>query len=412
MNRKVKRGSYRRSCPRCGWQGTYDTAAKGDYAKRRHSCARHQAKAAGAERYASRMAAVDRTPKPCLHKQADHQHGTYACYTLDACRCAPCVSAQRAYEVDRVRQKAYGRWNGLIDAEPARQHVQRLMAAGMGLKRIVVVSGVSQGVMWKLLYGVPRTDGTRRPPQQRIKPTTAERLLGLELDLADGALVANTDTARRLQALVTKGWSMSKLGALLDVSPGNFNPVVLGRRSQVTAGTARRVHALYLELAEQAPPEETHHDKVAASRSRNYAAARGWSGPLRIGGRLHVGPALPLPELEDAEVLALDETAYDEAAVARRLDGDRTARIGKAERVEIVRRARALGWSLLTIERRTGVTKPERYLEPSSRPHDEPGQNVRACGEAGHQHQCTDCAGVLPPATTQPDRSAGSSRSA
>lgn len=36
----------------------------------------------------------------------------------------------------------------------------------------------------------------------------------------------------------------------------------------------------------------------------------------------------------------------------------------KPDRIEIVRRARARGMSLLDIERVTGVTKPERYIAP------------------------------------------------
>lgn len=359
--RTVRRGTFRRSCRRCGWAGTYDTAAKADYAKRRHACDRWIEKAASHERGRLRDARVDRTPKPCLHKIAQHQHGTYACYTLDACRCEPCATAAREYEQNRTRQQAYGRWDNYVDAQPARDHVRRLMAAGMGLKRISVASDVGTGSMWKLLYGRPRPDGTRTP-SRRITKSVAARLLAVELDLADGALVPNTDTARRLQALVANGWSMSKLGAFLDVQPGNFNPVATGRRTQVTAGTARAVHALYLQLADQAPPEDTHHDRVAAARARNHAAANGWAPPLRIAGRLHVGPALPLPELDSASDVDAATPAYDEAAVQRRLTGDRTARLTKADRLEVVHRARAAGWSYLDIERRTGISKPERYI--------------------------------------------------
>lgn len=362
MSRPVKRGTYRRSCTRCPWTGTYDTVGKANHAKRRHNCARHLAKAEKAQRGTARMEAVDRTPKPCLHKVADHQHGTYACYTLDGCRCEPCAAAVREYEQNRKRQQAYGRWDNLVDAEPARDHVRRLMAAGMGLKRIAAAADVSTGVMWKLLYGKPPRPGRERTPSKRVTKAVALRLLAVEIDLADGAYVPNTDTARRLQALVACGWSMSKLGLRLGIQPGNFNVVVTGRRPQVSVATAKAVHALYLELAGQAPPEATHRDKIAASRARNLAAQRGWTPPLRINGRLVAGTVLPLPELDDADVFELDLPEYDEAAVERRLNGDRTAAITKADRIEIVRRARAIGWSLLDIERRAGITKPERYL--------------------------------------------------
>lgn len=58
-----------------------------------------------------REAQVDRIPKPCLHKHAQHEHGTLACYVLDKCRCLPCASANSTAESERQRQKAYGRYN-------------------------------------------------------------------------------------------------------------------------------------------------------------------------------------------------------------------------------------------------------------------------------------------------------------
>jgi hypothetical protein len=37
-------------------------------------------------------------------------------------------------------------------------------------------------------------------------------------------------------------------------------------------------------------------------------------------------------------------------------------KLRKADRLEVVRRARAHGWSLSYIERNTQIIKPERYL--------------------------------------------------
>jgi ParB family chromosome partitioning protein len=54
---------------------------------------------------------------------------------------------------------------------------------------------------------------------------------------------------------------------------------------------------------------------------------------------------------------------YDEAVVIRRLNGDQTVRTRKADRIEIVRRAQARGMSQLDIERVTGLTKVDRYVD-------------------------------------------------
>lgn len=352
MSLRVRRGAFKRSCRRCSWVGVYDTVGKGDYAKRRHSCVRRQRIDARLERGRARMGAVDRTPKPCLHPIAEHEHGTYACYTLDRCRCEPCCVAVSVYEKDRQRQHAYGRWDNFVDAEPARQHVLWLMTHGMGLKRVVATGAITQGSAWKLVYG--RNGG---PVSARLRKDVAERVLAVQLDLADGARISGADTARRLQALVANGWSMSKLGMRLGVTPGNFNPTVRGLRG-VHVATAKAVHALYIELATKAPPEATHRDKIAASRARGIAVQRGWLPPMHINGRLFIGAALPGPD--DGDV-ATDFGAIDEMAVERLLAGDLVPAT-VAEKREVVRIARARGMSLREIELRTGITKPERYI--------------------------------------------------
>jgi transcriptional regulator with XRE-family HTH domain len=271
---------YRATCADCGWTGQGSkTEGLADWALRRHSCDRQRELAARQVRKATRYDYVDRTPKPCLHKEADHQHGTYACYTLDACRCAPCCQAVHEYEQNRVRQHAYGRWNGLVDAEPAKAHVRALTAAGMGLKRISEVSGVPHGSLWKLMYGKRRADGTMIA-SRRVRPSTADRLLAVKLELADGAKVDPTGAVRRLRALVALGWSQSKITARLGMPLGSLNQLVLGKRGQILVSTDKAVRALYDEWSMTLPPAQEWRDKIAANRSRNYAKARGWLPPL------------------------------------------------------------------------------------------------------------------------------------
>ncbi|MCW2831121.1 MAG: hypothetical protein JWP31_1813 [Aeromicrobium sp.] len=343
MTAPVKRGAFRRSCRTCGWDGTYDSAARGDYAKKRHSCAKRLADAERTKRHSERLAAIDRTPKPCTHKEADHQHGTYACYILDKCRCTACCDAQYAWYDQNNREKAYGRWDNLIPATHARAHVLHLMDQGMGIKRISKVSGVSQGVMWKLLYGKPRPDGTRTP-SKRIRKDTAERLLRTQLNLADGAVIDSTEVTRRLQALVAIGWSMSKLAERLDVSASNFTDTMHGRR-RVTVATARAVDALYDELSMTLPPEGGHRDRIAATRARNYAAQAGWLPPLD----LEVAGIEPDDDANDI--------AHDDAAVWRSTNGDRSVELTPADRHEVIRVLHRRGLTDLQMAELTGFDR-------------------------------------------------------
>ena len=112
-------------CDTCGYTaGPSKTPALAAHGQRMHSCAKNLDKAAKRQRGLDRDAAVDRTPKPCTHKQANHQHGTHACYVLDRCRCRPCARANADYEKHRARRHAYGRFDTYTDAQPVREHVQ------------------------------------------------------------------------------------------------------------------------------------------------------------------------------------------------------------------------------------------------------------------------------------------------
>lgn len=317
----------------CGFDKVYGTEPWARRGLRTHSCAKQIRRAAETARGVLRRAAVDRMPKPCLHKRANHQHGAYATYVLDNCRCVPCSKSNSDYETRRQRQTAYGRWQPFVDAEPARAHVRSLMEAGMGLKRVVKVSGVSSGAMTKLIYGVRKPDGSKTPSRQ-IRRETAEALLALEPDLADHALVANVGTQRRLQALVTMGWSIACLGRRLGRDRANMTPLM--RADAVTAATARAVRDLYERMADQAPPETTQHERISASRARNYAKANGWLAPVWWDDDLMDDPTY------DPRAL---EPVLDELMMARALDDgeDVNHLLNRQERIEVVLRLHERG---------------------------------------------------------------------
>lgn len=332
-------------CDECGWTSKVTAPACADRAYKLHSCERKRRDDAAAERSRARDAAVDRTPKPCPHKRANHQHGTYACYVLDFCRCLPCASANSNYEVERVRRIAYGR-PAYVDAGPAREHVRALMAAGLGWKRVAERANVANGVMTKLLYG-EQSRGT--PPSRRIRPDTAARILAVTADrLADGQVVDGTGTRRRLQALVVAGWPQARLAERLGMNPANFGPLILGQRNP-TVATARRMAVLYDELWDTAPAPANRWERGASNRARRNALARGWV------------PALAWDEdtIDDptaAPAVTADEhVGVDEVAVLRRAHGDRSVELSRPERWLLVQRLHAEGMNDREIAARTGL---------------------------------------------------------
>ena len=223
------------------------------------------------------MTAIE--PAPCHHKHADHQHGTRAAYVLDKCRCDPCRAANTRATRERRRAQLYGRWDGLTDAQPARDHIHTLTTQGMGLKQVAAAARISSGTLTKLIYGAPRPDGTRRPPARRVRPDTAARLLAVTPHLADGARIDATGTRRRLQALAALGWSVARLAATANVDRQVLGNAATGRRALTTAGTARAVTRLYEQLWDTPPPATTGYEQASITSTRNRAARNGWAPP-------------------------------------------------------------------------------------------------------------------------------------
>lgn len=299
------------------------------------------------------MTDVDRTPKPCLHKQADHQHGHRATYVLDRCRCLPCCHAASVYELERTKRNAYGRSN-LVDAQPVREHMAGLMAAGIGLKRVVEVSGVAQGVLWKLIYG--KNGGT---PSRRVTRATAHRLLTLDPAdptlLADGAKVISAGTTRRLQALTCLGWSTGRLAVEAGLDRQRLDAAINGRA--VVMSTVRAVNALYERLWNQPPPAKDQRERISVSRSIRRAADAGWAPPL----------AWDEESIDDPQAAPLDVGQagddVDELAVDLVLDGQPMTLTGRElEAAALALSDRGLGYGLIAARCRTDEETVRRVL--------------------------------------------------
>lgn len=203
----------------------------------------------------------------------EHPHGTPARYKR-GCRCDDCRDASNASRRHWTRMKAYGRWQPCyVDAGPARQHVLTLRDAGIGYRRVAVLAGVSVQTLKRLLHG-----HRGNPPSRKIRREAAEAILGVRPaldDLPARTPVDATGTVRRLRALAAGGWTGPQLAGLLGMSP-RAPGVMMRYQDRVTAGTARAVRVLYDDLWMRRPPERSHREKLAASKARNYAAARGW----------------------------------------------------------------------------------------------------------------------------------------
>lgn len=213
----------------------------------------------------------------------DHKHEKVStCFIQHQCRCTPCVEAHNARERNRQKQKAYGRFDtGLVDAEPVRQHILALVEYGIGYKRIAMLAGVGITGVRSLIWGRQDPGDRYGEIPKRVAREKAERILAVQPiveNLGARRPIPSTGAHRRVQALVTRGWSLSKIAGRLDMQIANFWKVMSSDR--IGADLHLRIAALYDELWNQTPPHESWHDAAAYTRTLNYAKKKGYLPPL------------------------------------------------------------------------------------------------------------------------------------
>jgi hypothetical protein len=205
---------------------------------------------------------------------AEQAHGPERCHRR-VCHAEPCIADTRAYKAahkrHRTRMIAYGRWSPFVDAEPVRQHVAALRAAGIGIDQIPVLAGLDRRCI------------TRLPRTRSLRADTAAKILAVRPDpdlRAGGARIDATGTRRRLQALQVLGWSQRRLAELLGTQQVVVGKVARGQSEFVRVATARRVRDLYERIWDQQPPASTKRERQSATNARRAAAARGWAPPM------------------------------------------------------------------------------------------------------------------------------------
>ncbi len=326
-------------CPDCGYSNTYRSQAQAEQYLARHSCRRHRDERARLA--AAHARAVARTiASDCTHTRVHHEHGTREAYVLDRCRCRACGAANTTAELDRRRAITYGRWNPHVCGDVVRGHLARLTRAGIGYRQVARLSGVHYSLLTRLVWGEPSRG---RRPSERVRCELAERILAVDVDaanLAPGGRIDATGTRRRLQALITLGWSQAELARRLGRGTNSLRGTITA--SRVTSVTAAAVHAVYEHLWNTAPDESTAARADAAATARAHARQHGWLAPLAWDD-IDTDPE-PQPPATAAMPPDVDELDI-EIAIDRLTAGQRV-RLSMAERDEVIRVLTDRGHSL------------------------------------------------------------------
>jgi AraC-like DNA-binding protein len=209
-----------------------------------------------------------------------HRHGTHQCYRSCGCREQECKDANAAETRAARRRRNYGTAkNYLVDAKPVRKHLKKLAKQGWGVRAVSRETGVSESVLKRLFYAGAKNDG------QVIRAVTSEKLLAFN-PLFSRTRFQGTSTEtviaigsqRRLQALVTLGFSLNALADYAGYGRSYFKAVLASER--ISLNTANIVTEVYERLWNKKPLPETGAQKQSVTNAKRIAAEKGWLPPM------------------------------------------------------------------------------------------------------------------------------------
>ena len=200
-------------------------------------------------------------------------HETLTCYTDYRCRLPGCVERYNAWSRERERAIANGTWQPLLDAEPIRQHLLKLHAAGITVGRVARLTGMSH----RSVRSYTQHDYSNvAPRRRRVTQEVADRILAINPEDHTPGYVNPIGSQRRVQALMAIGWPSIYTARAANIHPSNRNSIFSS--PTMRAATAQRIADAYNEMRHQEPVRHGVRP-VSAKRAKLHAADRRWPPP-------------------------------------------------------------------------------------------------------------------------------------
>ncbi|MGQ5576277.1 hypothetical protein [Streptomyces sp. ECR3.8] len=205
-------------------------------------------------------------------RQPPH-HNNLTCYTDYKCRLPECVERYNAWGRERGRAITNGTWQPLLDAEPVRQHLLNLHAAGITIHRVARLTGMQ----YRSVRNFTQHDyGNAAPRRRRVTREVAEKLLAITVEEHTPGHVSPVGTLRRFRALAAIGWPTLHTARRAGLHPSNRNSMF--RYETIRATTAQRVAEAYDEMRHQEPAR--HGVSATSIKRAKLQAERGrWAPP-------------------------------------------------------------------------------------------------------------------------------------
>jgi len=160
----------------------------------------------------------------------------------------------------------------LVSAEPVRQHVLKLRAAGGTYASIGRAAGT--GAMT-----VHRIVNARRPT---VQDQVAARLLAVTGAGIRSLRPSPGGTMWRLRALVAMGHTCSRMAAATGIPPATLRRIVRGEALTISPQLRQAATALFDAWWDKTPPGRTRQEKRAADNALQRAALNNWPPPAGL----------------------------------------------------------------------------------------------------------------------------------
>jgi hypothetical protein len=160
----------------------------------------------------------------------------------------------------------------LVSADPVREHVLRLRAAG----------GTYESIGQAARTGAMTVHGIAHARRPRVQAEIAARLLavteaGIRRDHpSPGGIMW------RLRALVAMGHTCARMAAAISVPPATLRRIVRGETLITSPQLWRLVIALFDAWWDKTPPQRTPRERVAVVNARRRAALSNWPPPAGL----------------------------------------------------------------------------------------------------------------------------------
>lgn len=190
----------------------------------------------------------------------EREHGTRGRYT-QGCRCTECRKANCTYERVRSKMITCGIHvpNPFVPATAARRRLKRLIAAGMGRRRIGQLARIPRNTIRDIV------DGKRKNLRYQAELRILELVPTLD-NRSGNAFVSSAPYLRMLEQLVHEGFTRYRLAAELG-SKCQKPSLQIKSRALITVRNARKVRALWCKYMTVSGDATTGSRRALRSRS-------------------------------------------------------------------------------------------------------------------------------------------------